>query len=87
MSDLSQVPQVTVVIPARDEEGTIAAVVRGAQRALAEQSHEILVIDDGSSDGTGARAAEAGARVLHHPYSKGNGAAIKRGIREARGEV
>jgi glycosyltransferase involved in cell wall biosynthesis len=44
-------------------------------------------VDDGSSDRTGANAGSAGARVLRHPYNKGNGAALKTGIREASGEV
>ena len=48
--------------------------------------HEILVVDDGSQDATGERAAAAGARVLRHPYNKGNGAAVKTGIRHATGE-
>jgi len=48
--------------------------------------HEILVVDDGSQDGTGERAAAAGARVVRHPYNKGNGAAVKSGIRHATGE-
>lgn len=87
MSEASQRPRVTVVIPARDEQDTIVAVIRGVQQTLGDRPHEILVIDDGSSDETGRRARQAGARVLRHPYSKGNGAAIKRGIREARGEV
>ncbi len=47
---------------------------------------EILVIDDGSSDDTGARAASAGAVVVRHPYNKGNGAAVKSGIRRATGD-
>ena len=43
------------------------------------------MIDDGSSDDTSARAAAAGARVIRHPYNKGNGAAVKTGIRQATG--
>ena len=48
---------------------------------------EILVVDDGSTDDTGAQAAAAGARVIRHPYNKGNGAAVKTGIRHATGDV
>ena len=48
---------------------------------------EVLVVDDGSSDATAARAEAAGARVVRHPYNKGNGAAVKTGIREAQGDV
>ena len=47
---------------------------------------EILVVDDGSTDDTGAQAAAAGARVIRHPYNKGNGAAVKTGIRQATGD-
>jgi glycosyltransferase involved in cell wall biosynthesis len=45
------------------------------------------VVDDGSSDGTAAIGAQAGVRVVGQPYSMGNGAAIKRGAREANGEI
>lgn len=48
---------------------------------------EVLVVDDGSADGTGDVAEAAGARVIRHPYNKGNGAAVKTGIRQAQGEV
>jgi glycosyltransferase involved in cell wall biosynthesis len=76
---------VSVVIPAFNEEQAIAEVVRDV---MARQAWlEVLVVDDGSSDRTAERAAEAGARVIRHPYNKGNGAAVKTGIREARGEV
>jgi glycosyltransferase involved in cell wall biosynthesis len=75
---------VTVVIPACNEAAAIADVVRDL--AAAASWREILVVDDGSTDETGARAAEAGARVLRHPYNKGNGAAVKTGIRAAGGD-
>ena len=45
------------------------------------------MVDDGSTDSTAARARAAGARVVRHPYNKGNGAAVKTGIREAQGDV
>jgi len=75
---------VSIVIPAFNEGPAIAAVVA----ALAESGpwHEIIVVDDGSRDDTGANAAAAGATVVRHPYNKGNGAAVKSGIRRATGE-
>ena len=71
----------TVVIPAFNEGAAIASVV-SELRAVAPWG-EILVIDDGSSDDTGQHAAAAGAEVVRHPYNKGNGAAVKTGIRRA----
>jgi len=73
----------SVVIPAFNEAAAIGALIAGLRAAASW--HEILVIDDGSSDDTGARAAEAGARVILHPYNKGNGAAVKTGIRASTG--
>ena len=75
---------VSVVVPAFNEEPAIGGLVR----ALREGApwHEIIVVDDGSSDATEARAREAGAIVVRHPYNKGNGAAVKTGIRRATGE-
>ncbi|HYN09508.1 MAG TPA: glycosyltransferase family 2 protein [Vicinamibacterales bacterium] len=75
---------VSVVIPACNEAGAIGEVVRELGGAAAWA--EILVVDDGSSDETSAQAAAAGARVLRHPYTKGNGAAVKTGIRAATGD-
>jgi glycosyltransferase involved in cell wall biosynthesis len=72
---------VTIVVPAFNEGESIATIVT-ALRAAAPW-HEVLVIDDGSTDGTGESSARAGARVLRHPYNKGNGAAVKTAIRAA----
>ena len=75
---------VSIVIPAMNEADAIGAVIEGLHATA--QWREILVIDDGSGDGTAERAEEAGARVIRHPYNKGNGAAVKTGIRNATGE-
>jgi glycosyltransferase involved in cell wall biosynthesis len=76
---------VSVVIPAFNEELGIQAVVAGI--ASSGEWREILVVDDGSTDKTAAVARMSGARVVTHPYNKGNGAAVKTGIREALGDI
>lgn len=76
---------ISIVIPARDEEEALPEVLRKA--AALDLEKEILVIDDGSKDGTARVAEEAGVRVIRHPDPAGNGAAIKSGIRKARGET
>jgi len=72
--------ETTVVIPAFNEADGIASTIAGLRN---QGFAEILVIDDGSTDETAARAEAAGARVVRHPYNKGNGAAVKTGIRES----
>lgn len=76
---------VTVIIPAYNEAGVIGGVVEAIRRL--HPDYEILVVNDGSTDDTDQVAAAAGARVISHPENRGNGAAIKTGIRSARGRL
>ena len=76
--------RVSVVVPAFNEGPSIGALVSELRQAAAW--HEVIVVDDGSVDDTAARASAAGARVVRHPYNKGNGAAVKTAIRNATGE-
>ncbi len=83
---MSNSPLISIIIPAYNEEGAIGKVIL-AIHDLGLQDAEILIIDDGSTDKTARVAEAAGARVISHPYNIGNGAAVKTGIRSARGKA
>jgi glycosyltransferase involved in cell wall biosynthesis len=85
MSQESNSVALSIVIPAKNEHRAIGAVVAAARAEFS--AAEIIVVDDGSDDATAKVAAEAGAMVIQHPESLGNGAAIKSGARVAQGEV
>lgn len=76
---------ISIIIPAYNVEGSIGSVLDGL-RAWRERA-EIIVIDDGSTDRTAEIAERAGVRVIRHRVNKGYGAALKTGIRAARGDV
>jgi len=78
---MAEPDSVTIVVPAFNEGESIGRVV--TELRAAARWHDVLVIDDGSSDGTGSAAQDAGARVIRHPYNKGNGASVKTAIRAA----
>lgn len=82
-------PRISVIVPAYNEGEGIGRVVEKIRAAvtLLDEHHEIIVVDDGSEDETAQKAGEAGARVIQHPYNIGNGAAVKTGIRHARGSI
>ena len=79
----------TILIPAYNEEAILPAVVANVQEVMGtlDYQYEILVIDDGSLDHTADSGRKAGARVIRHPENIGNGAAVKTGIRNARGKI
>jgi glycosyltransferase involved in cell wall biosynthesis len=74
---------ISVIVPAWNEEACIAEVVRGIALSLSAVEHEIIVVNDGSSDATRAEAEKAGARVISHAVRRGYGASLKTGIRQA----
>lgn len=77
--------RLSVVMPAFNEGASIVAVLGRVAAQLPDA--EIIVVDDASTDDTAAAAERGGARVIRQPYNKGNGAAVKAGIRAAHGEV
>lgn len=77
--------RLSIVLPAKNEAAGLARVLPALRERFPEA--EILVVDDGSTDDTVAVSERAGARVVSHRYSLGNGAAVKTGARRARGDV
>jgi len=79
-------PPVTVILPARDEAATIGPIVSCIRRDLAGVVHEVLVVDDGSTEATAEVARVAGARVVA-TEGGGKGEAMWRGAWEAEGDL
>ena len=77
--------KLSIIIPAKNEGGAIASVVAKARENYPDA--EIIVVNDGSTDGTETLASKAGATVISHPESLGNGAAVKSGARAASGDI
>ena len=82
-------PHLSVVVPLRNEEGAVAALVGGIVAALGTMDFEILLVDDGSTDATreicqGLAASDPRVRVLGHPVSAGQSAALHSGVLAAR---
>jgi len=76
---------ISVVLPAKNEAGAIGETIQKIFHL--NYIDEVIVVNDGSTDATQRIAEQAGAKVVSHPYSKGNGAAIKTGARHATSNV
>jgi glycosyltransferase involved in cell wall biosynthesis len=77
---------ISVVIPALNEQDQIGTTVTSVRAILSSSgvgAYEVVVVDDGSRDETGARAEAAGARVLRNPHNVGYGRSLKVGISSA----
>jgi glycosyltransferase involved in cell wall biosynthesis len=72
-----------VIVPAFQAEASIGAVVRGLAAELGTDAREVLVVDDGSTDGTATAAERAGASVIRHRRNLGKGAALRTGFEVA----
>ncbi|MBK5966541.1 glycosyl transferase [Thiocystis minor] len=75
----------SIILPAKNESAGLGALLSRIRQTVPDA--ELLLVDDGSTDATPDIAREHGARVISHPYSLGNGAAVKAGARAATGEV
>ena len=80
-----KIVNISIVLPAKNEAAAIGQTIQEIVALCI--AHEIIVVNDGSTDSTQEVAEQAGAKVVTHPYSKGNGAAIKTGARAATGDV
>lgn len=82
---MSPLPNVSVLIPAYNEEDRITQTIK--HLSVLEEIKEIIVVDDGSEDNTGEKAAEAGARVIRLPTNRGKGTALNSGAAYITGEI
>jgi len=76
---------ISIILPAKNEAENLKSLLPGLRTYFPNE--EIVVVDDGSTDETAAVCASHDVKVVSHPTSRGNGAAIKSGTRVARGEI
>src|SRR4051812_22822694 len=77
--------EISIVVPVFNEAANLKRLLDQIH-AIGLSDSEILVVDDGSCDGSAEIAMAAGVNVVRHPYNIGNGAAIKSGMRAAKGK-
>jgi glycosyltransferase involved in cell wall biosynthesis len=83
---LENKPTYSVIIPAYNEAEGLKGLLEKMTREGYNKDYEIIIVDDGSTDGTGTIAAEFPVRVVRHSSNKGYGASLKTGVRKASGD-
>jgi len=76
---------ISIILPAKNEADNLKTLLPKLTQLY--QAYEIIVVDDGSNDNTVNVCKSSGVSVITHPYSMGNGAAIKNGARNAKGDI
>ena len=83
MESTEQAPELSIILPALNEAASLDQLLPTLRQAFPDA--EVIVVNDGSQDNTAEICQRHGCRLVHNPYRMGNGAAIKRGARAARG--
>jgi len=79
--------KLSIIIPVYNEEKTILQILEKVKKANISVAHEIIIVDDGSTDTTREKLKKIkGARVIFHKKNQGKGAAVKTGIKDAKGD-
>jgi len=84
---LSASPNLSIVIPAYNEQAIIGDVIAGLKEELKNKNYEIIVVDDGSFDNTFEIVTGLGVKVIRHEFNKGYGASLKTGASKSSGEI
>ena len=89
ISEQPTYPPISIIIPAYNKERAIATQIEAVKNVLNTNNitHELIVVDDGSTDNTAKEAKRSDICLIHHPENRGYGAALKTGINAAKNET